>query len=155
MSVTFFPARRGSEGLGLELRDGGVAKNGFDRGGGGVEAAVQRAEVQNVIGILQRAFRDAAGALDGADDVEQGEALRRNREAEAAVHSALGGNDARADEVLHDFREVAGGNVSAFGDLLGGERGSGGLGGEAQDGSKRVFRGLGDHEWFPSISEER
>jgi hypothetical protein len=122
-----------AERFGQHVRHGGFTKHSFDPRGGGVEAAVQRAEVQRVVGVADRTLSDAPRRLDRGDDRQQRKRIRRDRQRESAVEPALRRDDPAAAERLEHLGEVPRRDPRPFGDLLSGQRGAGGLRGEAQD----------------------
>ena len=111
-----------AEGFGHHVGDRGFAEHPLNAGGGGIEPSMQRAEVQGVVRIAERAFGDPAGRLNRRDDVEQRERIGRDGEGEPAVEPALRSHQAGSAEDLEDLGKITGGNPGAVGDLLGGQR---------------------------------
>jgi hypothetical protein len=122
--LVLFAERRFAERLGQHVRDGRFTEHAFDARGGGVESAVQRAEVQRVIRIADRAFGDASRRFDDRYDRQQRQGVRRDRQREPAVEPALRRDDPAAPQDLQDLCQVARGDAGAVGNLLGGERGA-------------------------------
>jgi hypothetical protein len=122
-------AERHAERLGHDIGDGRLAEHPLDAGGGGggIEAAVEGAEVRRVIRVTDRALGDASGWLHRRHDREQRERVRRDCQREPAVEPALRRDDAAAAERLKDLGEVPRRDPRAVGDLLSGQRGAGGL----------------------------
>ena len=111
-----------AEGFGHHIGDSGFSEHPLDTRGGGIKPAMQRAEVQGMVRIAQRALSDAARRLNGRDDVEQRERIGRDRKSEPAIQAALRGDQPGSAEDLEDLGQVTGGDSGAVGDLLGGQR---------------------------------
>lgn len=118
----FVFAQGRAERFSHHVGDRGFAEHPLDAGGGGIKPAMQRAEVQGVIRITQRAFSDPARRLHRRDDVEQRERIGRDRKSEPAIEAALRGDQPGPAEDLEDLGQVTGGDAGAVGDLLGGQR---------------------------------
>jgi len=101
--------------------------------------------------MIRKAGVEDDGAIDGADDLEGGDAGGGAGQAVAAVGALLGGQEALAGELLEDLGEDGHGNAVELGHLLGARGGrAGGAGaameGEVAEADEAVVRFFGQFE---------
>lgn len=137
----YFAQRRVGFGVFDEIGHGGVGKGFFDGGQGVIEFAVQRAEIFAVGLDAQWTGVDAMEGVHSIDDVKQGDGVRLAGEGEPAVKSALGGDQVCPAKRLKDLGKIAGGDLGAFGHILGG-LGRVRIKRKMDDGTQSVFNGL-------------
>jgi hypothetical protein len=97
------------------------------------------------LGATEQALAAALEVVEGCYDIEERELTARYGELESAVRSPGGCQDATLREHVKGLRKVVAGHRELFGDRLDRDGVPIPLLSQVQNGSKRIFGGLGDH----------
>ena len=139
-----FAQRRPSGWIVEQLGDGRFAKTSFDGRHRIVEPAMERAKTRAVGANPQRTCTNSLKWLHGVDNVPNRQFVRTFGQDETAVQTPSRVDQARSHQSLHQFCQVGTRYFGQLRNALGGAWLSAALG-QGNDGTQRVFNGLGNH----------